>query len=455
MADILAISAPARDKINAGLAFCVLCAGAISIFVPVPESPVAFALIALALVNRHRLNRPAWLIGTLVTGLFLWGWTAGWLVQTDAMGRVIFLAAFLIALGTLSSAAARAPDVRRAASIMASRPRGARYLFVTFGTHVFAIFLNFGAASLMATLLAQSRDKLAQQNALQDLSLGMLRGFAGMPMWSPLALSTIITLSILPEVGYFQVLPYGIGAATLYLVAGYLLSKGTHAQAYPAQAMPSLADLMVLARVVLRVVLLVAVSFALYRLTWLSMPASVLVAVLGFALSWWALQSWAGVAPRFHQELSGTAETGVNEILIVSCAGFLGSVISRGISSFDGMLTAPPDMALPAMVALVPVAMVLAGQWAINPIVSASILLGVLHPLVPEPVLIWLALAAITGWGITAASSPFTANVLITSRIMGLEARHMVRSGNLRLTFLALLTVGLFCATATFVSLQG
>lgn len=455
MTDILAKRLHVKDIINAALALCVLCAGAVSIITPVPETPVAFALFALALVNRHRLNRPARLIGGLVAGLFLWGWMGGWLAETDAMARVIFLAAFLIALGTLSRAAARSPDVRSAASIMASRPRGVRYLFVTFGTHVFAIFLNFGAASLMATLLAQSRDKLAQQDALEDLCLGMLRGFAGMPMWSPLALSTIITLSILPEVGYFQVLPYGISAATLYLLAGYLLSKGTLAQPYPAQAMPSLADLMVLGRVALRVVVLVAVSFALYRLTSLSMPASVLVAVLGFSLSWWTVQAWVGVAPRFHQELSATAETGVNEILIVSCAGFLGSVISKGISAFDGMLAAPPDMVLPAIVALVPVGMVLAGQWAINPIVSASILLGILHPLVPEPALIWLALAAITGWGITAASSPFTANVLITSRIMGLEAGHMVRSGNLRLTGLALLTVGLFCATATFVSLQG
>lgn len=304
MTDIPANSATKRDLVNAALALFVLCAGATSIFVPVPDSPVAFSLIALALVNRHRLSRPARLIGGLVAALFLWGWIGGWLVETDAMARVIFLAAFLVALGTLSRAAARSPDVRSAASIMASRPRGARYLFVTFGTHVFAIFLNFGAASLMATLLAQSRDKLVRQNALQDLCLGMLRGFAGMPMWSPLALSTIITLSILPEVGYFQVLPYGISAAMLYLLAGHFLSKGTRAQPYPAQAMPSLADMMVLARVVLRVVVLVAVSFALYRLTWLSMPASVLVAVLGFSLSWWTVQAWAGVTPRFHQELT-------------------------------------------------------------------------------------------------------------------------------------------------------
>ena len=98
--------------------------------------------------------------------------------------------------------------------------------------------------------------------------------------------------------------------------------------------------------------------------------------------------------------------------------------------------------------------MVGAGLWAVNPIVSASILLGVLHPLVPEPALIWLALAAIMGWGITASSSPFTANVLITSRIMGLDGGQLVRRGNLKLTVLALLAVGLFCATAVFISLQ-
>ncbi|MEI4261559.1 hypothetical protein [Roseovarius sp. D0-M9] len=412
-------------------------------------------MIALAVLNRHQLNRPARIIGSIVTVLFLWGWIAGWLAASDAMSRVIFLGAFLIALGMLSRSASRAPDIRRAASIVASRPRGARYLFVTFGTHIFAIFLNFGAASLMATLLAQSRDTLMRQNAVEDLTLAMLRGFAAMPMWSPLALSTIITLSILPEVDYFQILPFGIGAGVLYVAAGYFFSKSAAAQPDLARALPSLPEQMILVRVVLRVVFLVAVAFGLNQLAELSMPASVLLGVLAFSLSWWALQTWIGTAPKLHHELAVTAETGVNEIVIVSGAGFLGAVIANAIASFDGALSAPPDLFLPAIIALVPAGMVCAGLWAINPIVSASIVLGVLHPLVPEPALVWLALAAIIGWGITAASSPFTANVLITSRIMGLEAGPLVRSGNIKLTCLALLLVGLFCAVATFISLQG
>ncbi|WP_073032794.1 hypothetical protein [Roseovarius pacificus] len=443
-----------KDRINAVVALCLLCAGAASIFVHVPEMPVGVVLIVMAVLNRQRLNRPARIIGVIVMVLFFGGWLTGWLASSDAMPRVIFLGALLIALGILSRAASRAEDVRRAASIVANRPRGARYLFVMFGTHVFAIFLNFGAAALMATLLAQSRDTLVRQNAVEDLTLAMLRGFAAMPMWSPLALSTIITLSILPEVGYFQVLPYGIAAAVLYVGAGYLLSKGPSHDAGLTRALPSWPEQLVLGRVVLRVVLLVAVAFGLHHLAALSMPASVLVAVLCFSLAWWGVQILAGAAPGLHRELAATAGNSVNEIVIVSGAGFLGAVIAETISAFGGAIAAPPDILLPVIVALVPVGMVGAGLWAVNPIVSASILLGVLHPLVPEPALIWLALAAILGWGITAASSPFTANVLITSRIMGLDGGHLVRRGNLKLTVLALLVVGLFCATAVFISLQ-
>lgn len=155
-----------------------------------------------------------------------------------------FLAAFLVALGLLSRAASRAPDIRKAATVVANRPRGARYLFVTLGTHIFGIFLNFGAASLMATLLAQTRETLEKQNAVEDLTLSMLRGFGAMPMWSPLALSTIITLSILPEVDYFQILPYGLAAAALYLGAGYLASRGTRTVPPPDADQPTISRAM-------------------------------------------------------------------------------------------------------------------------------------------------------------------------------------------------------------------
>ncbi|WP_420556581.1 hypothetical protein [Roseovarius sp.] len=451
-----------RDMLNPLLALYLLVTGAAAIVVSVPEIPIVFALLALALLNHRGLNRPAWIIGSLVLVLFLWGLAGGWIDATGGLGRMTFLAAFLVALGLLSRAASRAPDIRKAAAVVANRPRGARYLFVTLGTHIFAIFLNFGAASLMATLLAQTRETLEKQNAVEDLTLSMLRGFGAMPMWSPLALSTIITLSILPEVDYFQILPYGLVAALLYLGAGYLASRGTRTtppsdadQPTLARAMPPLQDQVILLRVVARVALLVAVAFGLHVAADLSMPASVLLAVLGFSLAWWAIQVAARLAPGLHRELGATAQSGVNEIVIVSCAGFLGAVIAWFVSSFDGVLPAPPDALVPAIIALVPVGMVLGGMSALNPIVSASILLGVLHPLVPEPALMWLALAAIIGWGLTAASTPFTANVLITTRIMQLEPAPLLRGGNLKLTVLTLAALGLFLATATVISLQG
>lgn len=462
MAKAPLIPAHVRDILNPALALYLLVTGAAAIVVPMPDIPTVFALMALALLNHRGLNRPAWIIGGLVLGLFLWGWAGGWIDATGGLGRMTFLAAFLVALGLLSRAASRAPDIRKAAAVVANRPRGARYLFVTLGTHIFAIFLNFGAASLMATLLAQTRETLEKQNAVEDLTLSMLRGFGAMPMWSPLALSTIITLSILPEVDYFQILPYGLVAAALYLGAGYLASRGTRTAPAPdadqptiSRAMPPMPDQIILLRVVARVALLVAVAFVLHVAADLSMPASVLLAVLGFSLAWWAIQLAAQLAPGLHRELSATAASGVNEIVIVSCAGFLGEVIAWFVSSFDGALPAPPDALVPALIALVPLGMVLGGHMALNPIVSASILLGVLHPLVPEPALVWLALAAIIGWGLTAASTPFTANVLISTRIMQLEPAPLLRRGNLKLTVLSLAALGIFLATCTVVSLQG
>lgn len=457
MADFLLTSRRWRDILNSLLALYLLGTGVAAIVLPVPELPAVFALLALALLNRHGLNRPAWIIGSIVLMLLLWGSIGGWLTATGGLGRFTFLSAFLIALGLLSRAASRAPDIRRAAAVMASRPRGARYLFVSLGTHIFGIFLNFGAASLMATLLAQIRDKLEQQNAVGTLTLAMLRGFGAMPMWSPLALSTIVTLSILPEVDYFQILPYGLVAAGLYLFAGYIASRSTLAdpdQKTLTRAMPTLPEQLILLRVVARVAALVAVAFTLHRFAGLSMPAAVLVAVVVFSLAWWAIQIVSGNAPGLQRELAVTAQSGVNELVVVSCAGFLGAVIAWFVSSVDGALPTPPTALLPLLVALVPLAMVTGGLLALNPIVSASILLGVLHPLVPTPALLWLALAAILGWGVTASSTPFTANVLITTRIMQVEPAPLLRRGNLKLTVLSLAALGLFLAIGTFLALQ-
>jgi len=89
-------SGRSRFVLNAGLALYLLGTGTASIFAPVPEIPAVAALMALALLNRQALNRPAWIIGSLVVMLVTWGLVAGWLDEAGALSRVTFLSAFLV-----------------------------------------------------------------------------------------------------------------------------------------------------------------------------------------------------------------------------------------------------------------------------------------------------------------------------------------------------------------------
>jgi len=92
MADFLLTSRRWRDILNSLLALYLLGTGVAAIVLPVPELPAVFALLALALLNRHGLNRPAWIIGSIVLMLLLWGSIGGWLTATGGLGKPRFTA---------------------------------------------------------------------------------------------------------------------------------------------------------------------------------------------------------------------------------------------------------------------------------------------------------------------------------------------------------------------------
>lgn len=89
-------------------------------------------------------------------------------------------------------------------------------------------------------------------------------------------------------------------------------------------------------------------------------------------------------------------------------------------------------------------------MFAINPILSGTILIGAFKPTWPDAGLHLLALSVIIGWGITSAGTPFTANVLIAARSMKIRATVLALEGNGRLTVLALVFCGLCGAAAGY-----
>jgi hypothetical protein len=95
-------------------------------------------------------------------------------------------------------------------------------------------------------------------------------------------------------------------------------------------------------------------------------------------------------------------------------------------------------------------AVVLVAQIGINPVVSVSVIGGVLAvmPMLPvDPAVLGLALAI--GWAISHGSSPFSAAALIAGRNMGLPAWEVgyLHNGLYSLALTALGIVILGCVT--------
>ena len=415
---------------------------------------VALVLLPLIAMNARALKPSAAIIAAAVGAGALLAAVSDSIALDAPLRSAGLLAALLIALGGLSHAAARSRDIRRIAEILVERPAGARYLWISFGAYVLGIFLNLGSVMLIATMLASRRAELLRQGAVVHLTLAMLRGSSAMPMCSPLALSSITILSILPEVPYLDLLPWGLAAALSYILAGFVIS-GAPRPAPRARILPTAEETRVLLRLLARIAVLVTATFSLKTFAGWSLPFSVFIALAGFASVWWMLQRARGAAPGWRQQAARAGEDSVNEIIVVGGAGFLGALLSQIIAMSSGFSGPLPFALAMAITAFLPAAFVLAGMLAINPIISATALLGFLRPVWPDEALFWLALSAFWGWGVTIGSSPFTANALIAGRVMQLDAWRLTTGDNRTLTLLALLTAGLVCSAGFFFTQYG
>jgi len=411
-------------------------------------------LVFLALVGagRARLHGVA---KTLLVVLLIVGLAAGIddpALFAEATGRAAFLTGLIAALFLLGRVVGRAPDVRHMAELLVCQPQGRRYLAITLGAHLLSIILNFGAVALLSAFLAPQRAALERQGALVPLTLAMLRGFAAMPMWSPLALSVLITLSLIPEVPYWRILPVCLCGAALYMGAGILLDRrGTAERGGPSASAAPLTppERRVLLRVVARTAGLVGGVALLSWATGLPMLNAVFVAILG-VIGWgWLREATRDVRSGMMGDLGTVGHDGVNELVILATAAFAGPVLTHYLHGFDDALPLAGPLVAALLVAIVPAAMVACGMLAINPILSASLLIGALKPVWPEADLHLLALTVIFGWGITSAGTPFTANVLIAARNMGVSATRLAFEGNARLTAAAILMVGICGAAAS------
>ena len=112
-----------------------------------------------------------------------------------------------------------------------------------------------------------------------------------------------------------------------------------------------------------------------------------------------------------------------NELAIVGGSAFIGAVLSGVVL---GQISGQPELPVwlwALLAAGVPWVFFAAGLAGMNPIIIATLIGGILGSLWPGAAQLGLAIAMVTGWGITAFGTPFAANALIMERLTGYRTR--------------------------------
>jgi len=429
-------------------AFAAVFAQLAGFAMPWPAWAAIFALHFL--VRFDRLKRNARIILSAGVVLFV----VSWLVTGEALGsgfpRAGFLLVFMLVMQYLADLADRSPDIGRAAETIVMRPPGQRYLFVTLGSHVLALFLQIGAVILIMTLL-MSRLKDASDATVRSLAIAQTRGFTATALWSPLSLGILIVFSHVPEVSYVSFVPVGLACAALFLTIGYWMERGRRAKSHDTAPIPA-AEKWNLVRVVGLAALLV-----ISGLTWVSifdvpLIEGMFTVVLILGLAWSAVSIGTGKMSLGEgaKSLSNAGSALVNEVAIISGATVIGSVGAGLLEQWGGLQGAVSPLTASFLALIIPSVIFAAGLVAINPVLSVTILAGALDAIWPDSAKFWLVCAMTWGWATAAGGTPFTANVLMTAQKVGQPGSAIALKWNGRFSLLMLSCFSVAAAIGTY-----
>ncbi|PRY65527.1 hypothetical protein B0H98_10250 [Vreelandella songnenensis] len=416
-----------------------------------------------------QLSRMAWgllIAAGLLTLLALWRSPAPGQLLFEAGGRFAFFATFVVALSMLRLPAYRSRLVRRCGQSMLLQLPSRRYPILSLGSALFGIILNIGVLNLFAAMIEKSNTLEAAQGRTwvrearrRRMMLALLRGFALAPLISPMGIGVAVVLSSLPQITWWELAPFILGAAGLIFAVGWAVDfvTGPHPPANRVQlASPSLRPLGQFAMLLIGIVALV---FSIAWLLTLRLPIAALLGAPSAALIWLAWQrrrlGYAGLpaaACALHRQLPWLLSPSANEIVVLGAAGYLGHLC---VGLIDTQQLAPLLAVLDSLgtfTAVLAMLMVVGlAQVGVNPIVTVTLLVGLLPTLRIEglsPAMVGASL--MVGWALALMSSPMTASMLILSRFTGVRATLIGYQWNGRFLAIAIPLLAVWFVWAPF-----
>jgi hypothetical protein len=403
-----------------------------------PAKPFLVVFVVAILFFQVRWSRKAFVAVAMVISISLVATNADWRqIITNGLETAAFIGAFFSALSTLRTVAQTSPAIQRAGAFLAGQPPGRRYAALTIGGQAFSLLLNYGSLHLLGSLATADANSEPnpeiRRHRIRRMLLAIQRGFVSALPWSPLSLAVAITISVIPDTSWRQVLIPGL--MTSFLLAGVGWSLDTifkpRLTVKPARRTPLGTWATMLPMAVLLAVLLVGVV-TLSTFTQVRVVGIVAILVPSIAVVWMHIQHWhenpvSTTCRRIKTYVLQELPSYRGELTLLMMAGFIGTA---GSQLFAPMLQAagfdlsfiPSWIILVSLVWIIPIA----GQIGMNPILVVTLI----APLIPtatdlgvQPVAIVVAITS--GWALSGASSPFTATTLLIGSFDGKSATHV------------------------------
>ncbi|ERS85507.1 hypothetical protein Q672_17180 [Marinobacter sp. EVN1] len=337
------------------------------------------------------------------------------LIET-ASGNMTRLAGLMLAVMLLSNVLARTEDLQKiSVSLFGGKPL-ARYLSLAFGTSLVSVPLNFGSVAVVGSLVGERIRRNGDSESTRNATRAVLRGFGVAPMFSPLSISVVLTLTLLPQVSLLSLLLLAVPFSVVMVLAGLHWREPEPLQSTERSVNRAGAGSWLrFGGLILAICMGVLWLSHRFGLSYAHAVAlSCLAAVLLYRILGWL--------KRENPPLASMANVS-NELAIVGGSAFIGAVLSGVVL---GQISGQPELPVwlwALLAAGVPWVFFAAGLAGMNPIIIATLIGGILGSLWPGAAQLGLAIGMVTGWGITAFGTPFAANALIMERLTGYRTR--------------------------------
>ncbi|TYC61943.1 hypothetical protein FMN50_06710 [Rhodobacterales bacterium] len=334
-------------------------------------------------------------------------------VIVSALDQGLAFTGLLVALATLRPAMQRSRLLATAAAWLITRPRGFRYVSVSFGAHFLALIFNVGVLQLIGDILRAARLEFSRHSTARHLLLGAMRGSSAIAIWSPLAMGFAVVTTAFPALNPITYISVGLGLTLILLTMGSLLPRDDLNEDVDLKAPDSPRALLILLTGALALLLVTSALYGLADLPFLT--ATTLVVPL-FALAWiWVEPDDNG--RRGKPAILATRLSELrNEMFIFASSTVIGALFAYVFATYG------PSAIMEFDSPLMPVLIFLA-IWALAalstppsiPVILLAQLLAATSLAGPHALSLSMALSA--GWAMGMLVSPVSATLLLSAQL--------------------------------------